>query len=335
MKRVMSRKPVVMLIFETGAKVGLGHLFRCLGLLEAIPKNKFQVVLAGNLDVRKKYLIQKYQDIRYHYFDLSNPKKFLNKWPHQTIAMTYIDTKHSNEKIKKYFQTHSKVLIEASDAKARERAGSDWVLNPNLFCRNGEKKILAGPRYYPLRKSFAQNGYQKGEKRPQFKVLVVMGGKDLKGNRNKLLEAISGIQHRIEFCIILGAFEKKVSLPKRIGNCFIRTVRGVSNISPYLRGCDFCVGATGVTSYEAFVCGKPILFMPLTGGQAKTAEIFEKKGLGKVIVKKDRFLREKFLIFVDKFYKDKKVRRAYQKQTHTISDGKGALRVLKKVRVLS
>ncbi|MBQ3907133.1 MAG: UDP-2,4-diacetamido-2,4,6-trideoxy-beta-L-altropyranose hydrolase [Lachnospiraceae bacterium] len=290
-----------MILFRAdgNAKVGYGHVMRCLSLADAFRSmgETCKFVLAGD-DLK-----QRIEERGYETFLLSTAfdemeaelpqlQKLLKE---QNPTLLIVDSYYVSEAYFKALRGLGVKIVYVDDLGLAPYE-VDALLNYNLYATSIDyaslyanetlPKLLLGTTYVPLRAQYA-NVTPKETPKQVKNIFISTGGTDLIGLSKSLFDYVIG--HREEtientgfqyhFLLgggnpfkdeILRGAEKEVS---------IKAYLNIPSIKPLLETCDLALSAAGSTLYEICALGVPCITYVLADNQLQGNHAFEESGL--------------------------------------------------------
>lgn len=157
---------------------------------------------------------------------------------------------------------YADVLVNAGPAENRV----DYA----KYLKNAEAQTLFGPAYAVLRPAFAAQAKQL-DGRPVHRVLIAFGGGDDRGAISTTLDALTGVPDIIPVVVSGGSNPRNADLQLR----YLETVElhiDPENLPKIMAGCDLAIIAGGTMSYEAAICGLPMVLIPLAPNQTRSCD---------------------------------------------------------------
>jgi len=166
------------------------------------------------------------------------------------------------------WEFHADVLVNAGPYEQRAHY-LPWLKRPGIV-------TLLGPRYAVLRPDFAAVT-ARTDGRAVRRILVAFGGGDDRGAIALTLAALVGhLAPDITLVIVSGASNpRNAGLRAQVAD--LAPGRAELHISPpdmagLLAACDLAIIAGGTMSYEAAICGLPMVFVPLAANQTRSCQ---------------------------------------------------------------
>ena len=344
---------------DSGVDIGLGHAMRCLSLAQALKKMNFELCFiskktGGNIS---KLFTDK--GFRVYYIQDNNSKlkkreivkndatqtaKIIIK--HQTksswILVDHYDLDFQWEKsLRKYV---NKIIVIDDLARKHD---SDLLLdqnyNKNLKTRYNQlvpRKCvkLLGPKYALLRNEFSILRKMVKPRKNFKRILISFGGSDPTNETGKVLSAIKILKTKKQFLkeidVVISGSDKNKDRIKQLCNSIpnAKFYQNVYKIGKLMCKADLAVGAGGSSTWERFCLGLPTIVSIVADHQQETTEALAKKEcLINVGLAKNLSVKKYVEIFENL---DIKKLQNISKNSLKVVDGKGSVRVAKKIRLL-
>ena len=191
--------------------------------------------------------------------------------------------------------------------------------------------FFLGTKYVPLRDEFEQISHRRftGIKR----ILITSGGTDKYNMIGSVLDRFIREESLdcFEFFCVIGYFNvnKKTLMEKYTIYENVHLLCDVSNMSDYMKQCDFCITAGGSTVYELCACGTPSVLITIADNQLDLAhKVSEMKLIPWVgDARKDIYTcLDKILTEMEQF-KNRRYWECTSKKMQELVDGQGARRI--------
>lgn len=219
---------------------------------------------------------------------------------------------------------YADVLVNAGPYEQRSHY-LRWLKNPAII-------TLLGPRYAVLRPAFA-NLPPRQDGRQVRRILVSFGGGDDRGAISITLQALAGhLAPGITLVIVSGGSNPRndalrarmAALPQGQAELHIDP----PDVAPLLAGCDLAIIAGGTMSYEAAICGLPMVFVPLVSNQTRSCQGWAEVAGAEVAGTPDSLTPEHLRAVVAALIADGPRRAAMASRGRALVDGNGTMRLL-------
>ena len=335
----------VLIRADGNEKIGSGHIMRTKSIANEL-KGLGAKVLYALADERGKRLINnEFQSVvlSSNYECLDDEINALSSVvKEQEIKLILLDSYFVTPKYFKELKKLAKVAyIDDLDTFAYEcealiNYGAFFDKNEYKARQNLAKKHFLGSEFAPLRAEFGST--QKSSKNTQKKqVLLTTGNTDLLGIMPRLLEAFLSDESlkNLEFLAISGAFNehenKLLALSAKHKN--IKVLKSPENMAQIMAEADFVLSAGGSTLYELASLAKAVICFSIASNQNNIKSWAEagamlyagdaKADSHSVVAKSVNLLKS--------LLNDENLAKTLGQKAHFFVDGKGAIRLAKKL----
>lgn len=330
---------------DGNAKIGTGHIMRCLSIADAYKKQGGEVAFI----CADKTMLPLIADRGYSIYSLGSEWNRLESELNELTAMIasenikelLIDSYFVTEKyLKELKELTTVIYIDDLDAF---NYPCDMLINYNCYANDlnypkkyPNTKLILGCEYVPLREEFKRTSYRSTKKEVQ-SILITMGGTDPHNIAYLLAEMlkIKEATEHFELKIIAGRLNPHIGKLNKLavkyeGICICSDVK---NMSELMMTCDIAISAGGSTLYELCACGVPTVVFSFADNQQRAVRTF---GEGYMInagdVRDDEILCIKAILEgVTRLSSDYKLRCDMSKKIRALVDGNGADRVAKAI----
>ena len=143
-------------------------------------------------------------------------------------------------------------------------------------------ELLAGWEWVVMRRDLGPPRADRMSDSPR--LLISMGGSDPRDMTSAALHALQRLRSPVDPTVVVGPANPHrpavLALSRRLG---VRCLETPSNFADLVRESDLALVSFGVTAYELAACRVPALYACLTDDHARSASAFEREGLGAVI----------------------------------------------------
>ena len=260
----------IFIFSEGGQRNGLGHLSRCVALVQGISRfRKIKATFVINGDKNARDFIRKQNISSLNMLDwLRNQDKVKNllKEPHMVIIDSYLAPRSIYDFI--YYHVNlSKGRLVCIDDYNRINYPPSIVLNPSIYGNDLNYRLdpvsclLTGRKAVILRKDF-WDIYNKSIKKKVKDILVTFGGvSHISDFAKKIVSFISDKYPRFKCHFIKPALNLSAE-----------------DITRLMRKCDICISGGGQTIYELAKTGLPTIGVCLAENQCLNLEAWKEKG---------------------------------------------------------
>lgn len=329
---------------DGNAKIGAGHLMRCLTIAEAVDnraqvgfvcadRESAQLVLSRGFDayvLGTEYgKMEQELTLWAQLFNEPGQKTFVAD--RVFLVDSYYVTSTYLEGLRAYGQV---VLL---DDMCKQPWKVDKLINYNAFATKEmydslnspyETEYYVGGEYIPIRKEFCDTAYRIKEKAEH--ILITTGGGDSENIAGQILNKIWDAS--CIFHVVTGRFnphyEELLKWAEAGGN--IRVYHDVKDMAGLMSRCDLAVTAGGTTIYELSALGVPFVCFSYAENQEKLTEyigVRQIAGYGGAYHKDALGTLEGIAGQVEEMKRDNKLRKEYSEKERKLVDGGGAKRI--------
>ncbi len=283
---------------DGNAKIGAGHLMRCMTIAEALKgllcrdagsKAEDEIVFVC-ADVDSARLVEEHgfaakvlhTDYRMMEQELPEWEKFYKEFvqetdqsggpykkPHVILIDSYYVTDSYLMQLKKCMAGFSLVMMDdmqehayPADAVVNYNVSAEREVYHKLYAAGQSNTALyLGNRYVPVRKQFFNRPYQVAKKVKS--VLITTGGGDVDNIAGRILKALLEVDktEKLNYNLILGRFYPKLQemLELAAENPCIHIHHDVQDMATLMQECDLAITAGGSTIYELAAVGIPLI----------------------------------------------------------------------------
>ena len=342
---------------DANARIGLGHIMRCLALAQGLAKRNVKpIFITREDDFKIIKLIKRYG------FDVATIPGDCN-WAEDLRLTLNIADRHGAKIIVSDIAhagtlTHqgeygaylrgikdkSKFLVTIDDLNEMSFP-SDIVINPNCgaekrnYDSGGGARFLLGPAYLIFRPEFiAAAGVKREIKQKATNVLVSMSGSDPLDLTGKVASSLanSGKTRNLNLRLVLGmdyTGHRKQNLIKTLKNYTgnYELVQGSDKMADLMLWSDLVITGAGLTKYEAAVTGTPGIIIPQYDYLVELAEEFAGKGVALNLGLGDKLEDEAIAGAVARLLGDATLRAEMSRKGRELVDGRGIERIISEI----
>lgn len=317
------KQPLIVMRFDAGRAVGLGHAVRCVALAQALAARGARIAIAANA-AGQAVVRGAAPEARWLMRGARTAGALRRAWKRGCAAVV-VDSYALGLPFEQACRGWAGRVIAIDDLPVR-RHDCDLLLDQTLLRRAAEyrpfvparAKILAGHRYALMRPIFAQarrrlrRCFRRGDRR----ILLTLGG----GDQSARLKALLGAMPRRNPPLSITMLASRRVVVERAG---VEIVAGDFAVAPRFAAADLAVSAAGSTTWEMCCLGLPMVLMPIAENQHDVAAALARRGLAATVRSGDpkRAWREA-LALLD----DPSRRRSMSKKGQGLIDGRGASR---------
>lgn len=287
---------------DASARIGTGHIIRCLALAQAWQREGGQAVFLSRCvsnALRKRITAEGFDFIS---LDKSHPDPFdidftlaeVDRLKNRNMELKtwiVVDGYHFDADYQKIIKEAGNKLLWIDDYGHASHYYADLILNQNISAdeafyahREPYTRLLLGARYALLRREFKSwQGWKRKIPSIARKVLVTMGGGDPNNVTRKVLQALKNIDMPIlEVRIVIGPANPNLELLKKemAGEPSLQILNNIADMSELMAWADIAVTAGGSTSWELAYMGLPRLILMMAENQRRNAEALDRENIG-------------------------------------------------------
>ena len=320
---------------DCNKKNGSGHFSRCYTLSEELKKKNHKVFfLSINFD--KKYFYKK------KILNLINIKKSKKideskdfKITSDIIKKKKIDTVIlDNYLLKKNWCNYIRKKIKnfvIIDDNFKKNYKCDLYIDYTIvnFTKKKLHKLL-GLKYFFLNKEYIK--LKNGNFLKSYDVFINFGTGNFTREVKNLLNILNKI-HVIKKVVLAGKYEKDLKFFKKNVKFKIILINKFEHLGEYIKKSKICIGAGGVNVVERMIINNKNIVFSCAEHQTDLCRSLNKKNavnfLGRINILNNKKLRNRIQKVIVKIIKTK------NRKFSTIVDGKGTIRVAKRIQELS
>jgi len=329
---------------DASARVGAGHLMRCLALAQAWKANGGQTTFVSACD--SDALRQRLTDEGFQVVTLERSHPDPDDWEHTSqVLATYpgawvvLDGYHFDSAYQLRIKEAGLPLLVIDDMAHLEHYYAGIVLNQNI---NAEQLpyscepytcLLLGTRYVLLRSEFrAWRGWQREIPEIARKVLVTLGGGDPDNVTLKVITALGQVDvDGLEAVVVVGASNphlRELESAARSSKSVVRLVHNTTNMPELMVWADVAVSAGGSTCWELAFMGLPTMVLELAENQQGIAAGLDKAGVALNLGWHTKVSIAQIANRLSRLLKDCSLRLQMSQQGRILVDGMGSDKVV-------
>jgi len=337
---------------DGNARIGAGHLMRCLTIADAVPEKESVVFVCADEESAALTRERGYE-ARVLHTDYREMETELPVWQ-QMLGISDMLLQQSRViLVDSYYMTNAYLtelkkygFVVVLDDMAKTPWNADVVINYNAFADQEmyealdspyETRYYTGGRYIPIRAEFCNVDGRKNSGNAAWNdasragnILITTGGGDLDNIAGQILKRIW--LKNCHYNIVTGRFnphyDTLLKLAEEYSN--IHIYHDVKNMAQLMEQCDLAVTAGGTTIYELSAMGVPFVCFSYAENQEKLTEYIGKHGIagyGGAFHKEPEqtlnVIREQIL----ELQENVELRRKYSEEEQKLVDGRGAARI--------
>ncbi|MGB0383332.1 MAG: UDP-2,4-diacetamido-2,4,6-trideoxy-beta-L-altropyranose hydrolase [Ardenticatenaceae bacterium] len=336
---------------DASARIGAGHLMRCLALAQGWQARGGQVTFitacesVGLLRRLKNegFKVITLEQAYPHSADWDRTSQLLANYPGAWIVL---DGYHFDPTYQRQIKESAHPLLLIDDTAHLEYYHADIILNQNInaeqlpYSCDPDTRLLRGTGYVLLRSEFLSwQAWQRTIPQVAHKVLVTLGGGDANNQTLKVINALQEVnEDGLEAVVVVGASNPhfpELQSAVHHSRVPIRLIRNANNMAELMAWADIAVSAGGSTCWELAFMGLPNIILVLADNQRGIAEGLHDLGIAinmgwyAGVSELELAHSLKMLIF------GSERRQKMSKVAQKLVDGKGSDRVVSKINKLT
>jgi len=334
---------------DGNAKIGAGHLMRCLTIAESLAvqlggKEEISFLCA---DEASADMVCKFGfSVRVLNTDYRDMESELPAWrqlwtgeEEQLPLVILVDSYYVTDDYLNRLGKWGKVFL--MDDLQQHAYPVDAVINYNAFAdekvyhrlyEHTSTECIVGSQYVPIRQQFLD--YSHEEKEAVKDVLITTGGGDVDNIAGRMVKKI--YREGITFHLVTGRYNPHMEQLKQMEQDMpgVLIHHDVSDMAGLMTKCDIAVTAGGTTIYELATVGVPFLCFSYAENQEALTEYIgnhEIAGFLGAYHKEKETVLEQLQVQFEQLCNQTELRRTYSQKERKLIDGKGAERLAGKI----
>lgn len=341
---IMINSKKIFIRADGNAKIGAGHLMRCLTIAGAFTeKQQIEFVCA---DEESAALARSGGfATQVLHTDYGNMEAELPAWAEMFGGGTGAQVRFSRViLVDSYYVTNAYLTalgcygaVVLLDDMIKQSWNADAIINYNAFARVSMYEALgspyktvyyAGSSYIPIRREFCNRAYKvRGQVEH---ILITTGGGDAENIAGQILDKIW--EKSREYHVVTGHFNPHYEslLEQSAHEKNIHIYHDVKDMAALMERCDLAVTAGGTTVYELSAIGVPFVCFSYAENQEMLTEYIGRKqiaGFGGAYHKEAEQTLETIKAQIEILQEDVTLRRKYSEEERRLVDGEGAARI--------
>ena len=329
---------------DGSAKIGMGHLMRCLSIALALKEKERNVLFITKNEQSRAFLLEKGFDsilLPGQYDSMEEEvEETLEIIKEYQVPVVLVDSYQATET---YLALLNAVVpVFYMDDLGRMGLNVKGLINYNIYgemmgyqeCYAAETRLVLGSSYAPVKAAFKNTPYTIREKVSN--ILITMGGSDalnIAGQLGALL--LEHLPKNVKLTLVCGRFSPHLESVRRLaetdnGSSRVEVLTDVSDMWNVMQRCDLAIAATGSTMYELCTMGVPTICCYYVENQRRMAECFGErtsmKNAGDFSKDSERVLQE-ILKHTLLLVQEEQMRKVLSSEMKRVSDGLGAYRI--------
>lgn len=294
---------------DAGARIGTGHVMRCLALAQAWRSagGRAVFIMAADAPVIESRLQSEgfmVEHISAEPGGAEDARKTCDIAGLNGADIIVVDGYHFNSEYQALIKASGKCLLFVDDYGHADRYFADLVLNQNIYADEGlywarepYTRLLLGSPFVLLRREFwPWRGWGRTVLPKACRVLITLGGSDPDNVTLKVIESLhSLVAEGLEAVAVVGGSNchcDEIRLACESSPIHLRLVQNASNMPELMAWADVAISSAGTTSWELAFMGLPSLSIVLADNQVRVAEKLSEAGVSTNLGWHDRLSAE-------------------------------------------
>lgn len=354
---------MVVIRADANSKIGMGHVMRCLSVVDALVKCREEVLFVTADDTPVPLLTKKGIPYRVLHTDYADMEAELP----ELLAVLRELTLRAESPEAALLQRNTSILVDSYYVTEKYLAALksrittiymddiyafsypvDMLINYNIYGEEmgyekdaafADTKLLLGTEYVPLREEFLAGEQQRTA--ANCGILITTGGSDSFNLAGQLLmEAMKydALKEK-EYHVVSGSLNPHIgelqALAQKHENIHIHC--NVTNMAELMAESEVALSAGGSTLYELCAVGVPVIAFSFAENQERLVQTFVKRGIaqygGNYRTDGNKMIQNT-IAGLETLLEDENLRTEYRKKARTLVDGKGAERIAEAIQAL-
>ena len=263
----------IIILTNGNHKIGMGHIYRSLNLVNTLNKEKYEIIFLTNNKFSKNIISKKNNCKYYRKLNSKYMTTFLKSFSPDVVILDKLSETKSNIQ---FLQTFCPII--AIDYTGKNKNQINYGINI-LYQKTGMKKnSISNFNYAILNNDFLKKK-KSGINKKVKSIIVLQGGSDTYCFTPKIIDSFNKVDVNFEITVVLGgSFNcwKKLNTSIKNSNQKIKILNNVSTLAPIFKKFDLAVTAGGMTLLELACVGLPCLIICGEKFEEETANLLEK-----------------------------------------------------------
>jgi len=273
---------------DAGARVGTGHLMRCLALAQAWQAEGGRAIFLSHCESESLRQRIEGDDIQFVSLEKPHPdsldlQKTLEFSEQQRANWIVLDGYHFDSAYQAALRNVGKRVLVIDDTAHLPHYHADILLNQNIYAPelkyhgDADTTFLLGARYALLRHEFLRwNDWQREIPDTACHVLVTFGGSDAENVTLKVMRAIERApMDALEVVVVVGGSNphfQRLMAEAANSKFKMRVERDAANVPDLMAWADIAISGAGSTCWEMAFMRLPALLVVIAENQRRVAQ---------------------------------------------------------------
>jgi len=321
----------VVFFTESGEKIGLGHVYRCLALAQEFDQNGVKPIFIINAGEDFSSILKPYETFTVDWIsNFERVSEFLNS---ETIAV--IDSYLAPMDVYERIREKAKTGVYFDDTK-RIAYPKGFIVNGQINASDFDypeqpgRTYLLGTKYQPVRKEFKETS-TRNIKESLESIMITFGGDDARSLTRFVLTLLNEKYPNLRKNVVIGnSFVDKLEDISHEKIVFYRNA-DAETMKNIMLSSDLAISAAGQTLYELAVSGTPTIAIGVAENQKGNIEGWQQAGFIEFAGWwNEKALENKLFKIIAKMM-DRTKRSEKTANVQKIIDGMGSGRILKRI----
>lgn len=329
---------------DAGARMGIGHVMRCLALAQAWKKRGGEVVIYTHAEAPA--LVERLQQegltivkLQHEAGSLEEAGEVASLAAEAGPLWLVADGYHFSPDYLAALKGSGLKLLVLDDLAAIDLTAADIILNQNAYASEamypGAKRLLAGARHALLRREFLSSIEPRlAEPENANEIIITLGGGDPDNVTQKVLELLAGCTRRIlNLKVIAGAANPHLDSLRGalVGPHQVELLVNPPNLPELMSQAHVAISASGSSCWELACLGLPMILIITADNQRGVAAKLQELEIAEVLGWHEDFPAADAMTRIADFLDDQPRRAKMSNLGRQLVDGHGAARVVEDI----
>ncbi|MEK7729157.1 MAG: UDP-2,4-diacetamido-2,4,6-trideoxy-beta-L-altropyranose hydrolase [candidate division KSB1 bacterium] len=325
---------------DGSSEIGVGHLYRCLALAEALRGRGFEILFAVAVTPPPLVALLQQHGHAVHTLNASLHLDQLEALARRHHARAIgVDTYAADEIFFKQLAAR-RMRVFCIDDFAGFPLAAELVINHNIYAPDLSYQVsprahlLLGPRYALLRAQFRATRQRHAPHSTRANVIVLLGGSDPHNLTLKITRSLlENLPQEILLHAVVGPAASGLLELQQLARTHarLRVHNQPRNLPEIMSAATLAISGAGITVYELACLGVPALLLVIAENQRQNAEAFAHHGLAEVLGRHEQVSPESVAASALALLHDSTKLHNMKAAGQSLVDGLGAERVAEEI----